>query len=443
MGAVKTEKIYTVLEVNGLIKKSVKTAFPECIWVCGEIQDLRQRQHINFTLCEKHSEADQVVAKIKAVIFEDNVSYIEHRLKQADLQLVLKQDIEVKLLCRVDFYPKSGHISLVVLDVDPVYTLGKIAQTRQRIIETLKEKGLLDKNKELQIPDVSLRVGLITSFDSAAYHDFFSELKNFGFGFKIQFYDSYMQGENVRRDVLKGLKFFNSLSRDDLDVIVITRGGGSTADLSWFDDEKIAEAIANSKFPVLTAVGHEINVTVADMVACSYYKTPTAIAQFLGYKVKEFIEGVEFFGEQILSTAQSVTKGTRESLVNNTVSFERFLLGYFEQSKETLAKISTHISAISERNILHRKFEVDSSVKNMMLFLSSFLAACKKDMSGIDEKINLLLPRNILKRGFSITYREDGKALRDTGQLRTGEVVRTVLSRGEFESKVVKKHGKR
>ena len=104
------EKVYTVLEINNRVKQSVKTAFPETIWVCGEIQDLRTRQHINFTLCQKDPEEDKIVAKISSVIFANVVKYIEKRLEQA--QLSLKKDIEVKLLCKVDFYSKSGHLSL-------------------------------------------------------------------------------------------------------------------------------------------------------------------------------------------------------------------------------------------------------------------------------------------------------------------------------------------
>ncbi|RKY67611.1 MAG: hypothetical protein DRQ24_12650, partial [Candidatus Latescibacterota bacterium] len=172
MESVNTAKIYTVLEVNNLIRESLKDTFPETIWVCGEIQDLRRREHINFTLCQKHPTDDSVIARVKVVIFENTVSYIEKRLKLADSRLILKKDIEVKLLCRVDFYPKSGQVSLVVFDIDPIYTLGRIAQSRQRIIERLKTKGLLERNKALQLPDVPLKIGLITSVDSAAYHDF-------------------------------------------------------------------------------------------------------------------------------------------------------------------------------------------------------------------------------------------------------------------------------
>lgn len=442
MELVNKEKVYTVLEINDLIKHSIRDTFPENIWVCGEIQDLRQRTHVNFTLCQKHPFEDSVVAKIKAVIFENTISYIEKRLKAADSRLSLRKDIEVKIFCRVDFYSKSGHISLVVLDIDPIYTLGKIAQSRQKIIERLKRKGLWERNKSLPVPDVPLKVGLITSFDSAAYHDFISELRNSGFGFQVYFYDSYMQGENVRRDIPGGLRFFNTLQKDELDVIVITRGGGSTADLSWFDDEKIAEAISLSRFPVLTALGHQINTTIADMVACSFYKTPTAIAQFLVFRIKEFMEAIDSCGGQIFASAEENVRRKEDELVKHSINFERFLLKYFMYSKENLARICTHLASLVERNIMHKGFTLESLCKEFSRCLFDFLNLRKREIEDTAEKVTLLSPHNILKRGFSITYKKGGGILREGRRVKKGEIVKTVLFRGGFESEVVRGYEK-
>src|SRR4029077_13028465 len=131
---------------------------------------------------------------------------------------------------------------------------------------------------------------LITSYDSAAYHDFISELKRSGCAFKIFMVNSIMQGKNTEGSIIKALKVLEDIG--EMDVIVITRGGGSIAELSCFDSEKIALAIALSGIPVLSGIGHEINTTVADLAAHTFAKTPTAIAKFLVERLKEFIEGV-------------------------------------------------------------------------------------------------------------------------------------------------------
>lgn len=162
--------------------------FPVGVWVCGEIQGYnrnRDKAHVFFELCEKDSISKDILARIGLVIFSGRKTHIEHMLKSAENAFSLKDDIEVKFLCKVDFYPPHGAVRLIVESIDPIYTLGKIAQEKQRLIVLLKEKGTLDKNKQLALPLVPLTLGLITSHDSAAYNDFISELQNSGYGFKV------------------------------------------------------------------------------------------------------------------------------------------------------------------------------------------------------------------------------------------------------------------
>ena len=288
----KTEKIYTILELNSSVRRLIKDEFPEAIWVCGEIQDFRaskDKRHIYFNFVQKHPEADEIIAQVNAKIFESHKPQILKRLQEISLGFELKNDIEVKLKCEVDLYAKQGSFGLIIVDIDPIYTIGKIAQGRQRIIEELKAKGLLEKNKSLSIPALALKIGLITAYESAAYHDVIDEFKKSRYGFTILAYDAFMQGKFVERDIVAALDFFNKFTKDELDVIMIARGGGSTADLSWFDNKKIAEAVAFSKFPIISAIGHEINISITDMVAHTSVKTPTKCAQFLVEKIKNFI----------------------------------------------------------------------------------------------------------------------------------------------------------
>ena len=135
------EKTYTIVELNKAIKQALSFEFPEDIWVCGEIQDLKiplgARKHIYFNLAQKHPEKNEILAKIPAALFENIRFKVEVKLRKNNISSSLKKDIEVRLLCKVDFYPKSGRLSLIIHDIDPAYTLGKIAQTRQKIIDEL------------------------------------------------------------------------------------------------------------------------------------------------------------------------------------------------------------------------------------------------------------------------------------------------------------------
>ncbi|MCF7917013.1 MAG: exodeoxyribonuclease VII large subunit, partial [Candidatus Omnitrophica bacterium] len=274
---VKTEKVYSILELNSLARAAIQDKFPKYIWVCGEIQDYRPYRsgHIYFNCVEKDPDSDRIVAQVSAALFAPMVPKIFNKLKAVDEKFELKKDIEVKILCQLDLYVQRGQFQIKVVDIDPSYTLGKIAQNRQKIIAELKKKGLLDKNKAKIFPQLPLKIGLITSIDSAAYHDFINEIELSKFGFQVFAYGAHMQGKLVEPDVVEALDYFNSLDNQELDVIVVTRGGGSTADLSYFDSQKIAEKIATLKFPVVAAVGHQINTTIIDLMAHTSCKTPT------------------------------------------------------------------------------------------------------------------------------------------------------------------------
>ncbi len=433
----KTERIYTIFELNNIVRSLIRQEFPDYIWVCGEIQDYKaspSKRHIYFNLVQKHPEADQIIAQVKAIIFEDTKPKIFKRIKETESVFQLKDDIEVKLLCKVDFYPKWGEYRLIIVDVDPFYTLGKVAANRQRIIEDLRRRNLLDKNKSLALPLLPLRIGLITSFDSAAYHDFINELKGSGYGFKIFIYDSYMQGKFVERDVVGALEFFNRF-RDFIDIIVITRGGGSTADLSWFDNEKIAEAIATSRIPVFSALGHQINTTVCDLVAYISLKTPTKVAQFLVEKIENFKNEVEYLGEQIMDKAKFYLERENKDLKSKAVRFDSLVSHYFLAHHTQLTEMEERCLSSTRYILASTKNEVRQIKRLLNIHLDNFFKKVYNLVDSLQIKLNLLDPKNILKRGYSITFK-DKKAIKDASLLKEKDRVRTVFFKGEIEAEV-------
>ena len=429
------KEVYTVLELNDTVKELIHGAFPNYVWVCGEIQDLRERAHINFNLVQKHESKDQIAAQVKAIIFANAKPLIIRRIKQADSEFQLNNDIEVKLLCKVDLYSKTGQFSLTVFDIDPVYTLGKIAQNRIKIIEELRKRGLFDKNKETDMSLLPLKVGVITSFESAAYHDFINELKISGYGFKVMVIDSYMQGANVESNVVGALKRFNQYDRQDLDVVVITRGGGSTADLSFFDNKKIAETIADMRFPVIAALGHQINVTVTDMVTHTSVKTPTAAAKFLVDRIGEFESGLKYLEEKIVKGARQLVVDNKRTLETLAVKFGTSITRYFRQHKEDLLNNKHHIRRIIEVLLSQKKSEVKGYLVSLRNQSQTVLKNSKDNLNHIEEKINLLNPKNVLRRGYSITLKK-GKVLKRIGDIDVKEDIETVLYDGRLISQV-------
>jgi len=437
-GFLKTEKVYSVLELNNIVKKLIRTDFPDYVWVCGEIQDLRDRGAINLNLVQKHPEANEIMAQVSAVIFENIVPQIVRRIKETNGAFELKKDIEVKLLCKVDLYVKTGKFSLTVFDIDTVYTLGKMAQSRQRIIEELKAKGLLERNKLIEMPKIPLKIGLITAPDSAAYADVLDEFKKSEYGFKIFIYGCYMQGKLVEADVVSALNFFNNLPPDELDVIMIARGGGSTADLSWFDNKKIAETIAMLKFPLISAIGHEINTSITDMVAHTFVKTPTKGAQFIIGRVKEFIDSLADIENRIVTGAQNFLNDSKKELELVTSKCESASTRYFQLHKEELSSKKINIFNFTKRLLSARLQGLLGNRDILKLKLNTFLSDSHEKIENIESKVRILNPKNVLKRGYSITLK-DSKPIKSIDDVNENDIIKTVLYDGNISSSVKEK----
>jgi len=435
------EKVYTVLELNESIRIAIKSEFPQYIWVCGEIQDFRasrDKRHIYFSLVQKHAKQEAIVSKINAAIFESRKLKILKRLKESDDGFQLKDDIEVKVLCEVDLYSKTGNLSIIIVDIDPIYTLGKMAQSRQKIIEDLRKRGLLDKNKQKDIPDIPLNVGLITSLDSAAYHDFTNELKLSGYSFQVLAYNCHMQGNLVEKDVVAALKLFNDYSKDKLDVIVITRGGGSTADLSYFDNKKIAEAIAVSDFPVISALGHQINTTITDLTVHTFCKTPTKAAQFLVEKVKQVQDNLNFFQDQIIGKAEDILWTSKKSLQNITVKLDSASSRYFRFHREELLELRHGIFSNLKVLLSKEKAFINRCFDNLKLSVQNIVKNSKDYMCHVEQKTKILDPVNTLKRGYSITFKGK-KSVKSIDDIQESDIITTVFYKGSITSKVMNK----
>lgn len=407
----------SVSELNHFIRDVLSSGFPQAVWVTGEIQGYdrgKDKKHVFFELCEKDPVSHEIVARAGLVIFANTRLKIDAILKRAENAFVLKDDIEVKFLCKVDFYPAHGQVRLIVESIDPVYTLGKIAQDRQRLIAELKTKGVLERNKRLDLARVPLHIGLITSYDSAAYHDFVQELRSSGFGFKIFIVNTLMQGKNAESSVVKALKVLQRM--EHLDAIVITRGGGSIAELSCFDSAAIATAIAESRLPVLSGIGHEINTTITDLAAYMFAKTPTALAQLLAGRVQEFAAHVQERYEQLVDLTDRRFEHERRRLKDcaNVVH-----TGTIALVRETRYKMATRREQL--------KKTIQLRLQNSRTKIKSY-----------QKLIELADPKNTLKRGFSITRDHSGKILRSVDDVEAGTGLVTLLADGQVHSKVDK-----
>ena len=400
---------YTVSEFIDQLNFSIDEAFPSGVWITGEIEGFRPpKPHYYFDLIEKGDDGKSV--KLGASIWGGVAQKILPKLRNAGVEF--KNGIKVRVHGRLDYYGPFGKISLKVDDIDPNFTIGEVQAEREALLRKLKEEGAFEVNRQLEVPLVPLRIGIVTSFGSAAWHDILSTLEASEIGFHIAVCNALVQGERCPQEVASAIRTLQK--RADIDVIVVARGGGAKGDLAGFDDELVARAIVNATKPVFVAVGHEIDTSVADYVAHTRFKTPTACAEHIVSLVQGFIDEVEESASAIVDIVANI----------------------LERGEEQLASLGTHIRNLATINLNqadNRLKLVSQGIRN-----ASNLTVVHADtqLSGFEAQLRLLDPVNTMKRGWSITRGEDGKVITDVASAKPGTKLTTQVVDGTIESTV-------
>lgn len=426
-----------VSEFNALVKEVLEAGFPQSLWICGEIQGFdrqRHKTHVFFDLVEKDPISHDVIARIGAVIFARQKPLLQQRLRLASDPFELKDGLEVRFLCRVDFYPPHGMVRLIVEDLDPVYTVGQMALHKQRLIEELKREGVLDANKRRPWPMVPLSIGLITAYDSAAYNDFVTHLRESGYGFRILVRNTIMQGRQCPDDVVAALRFFDR--REDIDVIVITRGGGSLADLHAFDNGTIARTIAVCRKPVVSGIGHDINITVTDLASHTTCKTPTALAQCLIDRIAEFCltcdEKINCLDQELSRYFETQRRRLREAVLHLDTGTRRFLQRHDQWLARAEGRLQrTPLRVLSQHaRMLQQRWRRLNSAWPRVLRNASQLLEHKRQAAVLSD------PSHWLTKGFSITRDQRGRLLKTVETVSNGQALLTQLRDGTLISRV-------
>ncbi|MGA0863409.1 MAG: exodeoxyribonuclease VII large subunit [Ilumatobacteraceae bacterium] len=377
---------FTVGEFSAFVNEVLRQTLPDGVWVEGEVQGTkRPNPHLYFTLIEN---IDGKKAQININLFAGALRNVQAKLSSVGAEL--KDGMKVRLFGRPDYYAPFGKLSLNVSDVDVQFTAGDIAQKREALIRKLHENGTTGINKGKTVPLVPLRLGIISSSQAAGFADAKQHLIDSGIGFSVTLCDVRVQGEDAVPMVVAGLRAFSE--RDDIDVVLVLRGGGSKSDLAAFDDERIAMAIARCAHPVFTGIGHEIDTSVADLVAHTACKTPTACADEVIAHVLEFVDRL---GE-ITVRVRSVTATALER------AFGRVAL-----NRERL-RTRPHVALQRE----------------------------KQRLALHANTVRLMDPVVTMARGWSITRKADGSVVRSMSDVATGDTLTTLVADGAITSTV-------
>jgi exodeoxyribonuclease VII large subunit len=407
------EPTFRVSELTDAIAVALDVCFPDEVWVQGEISSLRRSSagHVYFQLIEPGAAGSPPIAQLAVTLFAGAKAAVNATLREGG-GIRMTDGVEIRLRGRVSLYGPQGRLQLRMTAVDPEYTLGRLAGDRERLLRALASEGMLDRNGTLPLPLLPLRVGLVTSRDSAAEADFLHELTSGPHGFQVLAVDARVQGAGADERVATAL---HQLAALEVDVIALVRGGGARTDLATFDSEVLARAIAGLGVPVLTGIGHEIDRSVADEVAHAAAKTPTACAALLVARADSFHSRVD----------------------GRWAAASQLASNHLAHAERRLHRSATGVTQAAQTSLRSGDHRLGESVRRLGRAAPRTLerAALHLDVSA--SRVAALDPARALARGWSITRTADGKLVTAVDQLRAGDTLVTTLVDGQVASQVL------
>ncbi len=395
----KSEKVITVSEVTRGIRTFLEHNFSS-ISILGEISNVRKpgSGHIYLTLKDKN-------AQLQAVIFRNAVNRIKFELKDG---------LEVISTGSITVYEPRGQYQLIINKIEPK-GIGSLQLAFQQLKEKLEKEGLFDRAHKKPIPFIPQKIGIVTSPTGAAIKDILNIIERRFANVEILIYPVKVQGEGAAEEIAEAIIALNNIS--DIDVIIAGRGGGSLEDLWAFNEEIVARSIYNSQIPIISAVGHEIDITIADLVADKRALTPSEA------------------GELVVPRKDLLT----EILEKLKTRHLQALSSKLRLSKDKLARIANSYAMRQPFDRLHRwQQKLDELSQRLNLNITHALNTEREKLSGIAGKLESLSPLNVLKRGYTITTRKDNSvSLRDIKDLNKGDQIKTILFKGRIVSKIL------
>jgi exodeoxyribonuclease VII large subunit len=427
--------ILTVSELTREIKDILEDKFPD-IWVEGEISNLRvpSSGHIYFTLKDDFSQ-------IRTVLF---------KMQARTLRFLLEDGLQVVCRGRVSLYEKRGDYQLILESIEPK-GIGALQLAFLQLKERLEKEGLFDPTHKKPIPMIPQKIGIITSPTGAVIQDMLHILERRFENLHILLYPVRVQGEGAALEITEAIKYLNQWT--EVDVIIVGRGGGSLEDLWAFNEEVVARAIYHSKIPIISAVGHETDYTIADFVADLRAPTPSAAAELVVRDKREIKNILHYLGGRLESETLQILEGYRTHLSHLIKIFkvpkkriEEYFLGLDDLFSRlrllcswTLKRRGERYAHLSES--LHLKNPMQR-VKNLRLLISETkkrvgqnikysIEIRRQRVSGVIGKLDSLSPLSILQRGYSITRKLPSlQILRDIAYVKEGDKVEVKLFRG-------------
>jgi exodeoxyribonuclease VII large subunit len=410
--------VYSLLEVAKSIQKTISDRYTSEFWVKAEMNKLNHYSHSGHCYPELVEKQDgKVIAQFKANLWRDDYQTINANFIRV-LNEPLKDGIKILFLARISFEPQYG-LSLRIIDIDPSFTLGDLEKEKQETIQRLHAEGIFSSNKMKAMPLLPQRIAIISVETSKGYADFTKVLSTnpWNYHFFHVLFPSLLQGDRAVESIRHQLRRIRKVI-SHFDVVAIIRGGGGDIGLSCYNHYDLARDIALFPIPIITGIGHATNETVVEMISHANAITPTKIAEYLLLKFHEFAIPVQKAEEKIRSRA--------ERILND----EKYRL---QSAVKLFRSVTTNVLAENRGQV--------RSLNRMLQQQTTFMIRNEKGLlNSIEKNIANLSQHSVLKRGFSITYK-DGKSVKSSDELTEGDIVQTIFAAGSIIS-IVQSTGK-
>ena len=443
------EEVRRVLSVSELTKK-VKLQIEEGvgqIWVEGEITNLRRQSsgHIYFSIKDDNTQ-------LSCVLFRGV------RMSQRD---TIEDGQKVVLQGSLTVYEARGQYQLIVKTVE-LQGIGALQVQFERLKNSLNGEGLFDTARKRKLPSINERIGIVTSLSGAALRDVLHVVQRRQPTLEIVLVDSRVQGAGAEAEIIKGIEWLNSLARSEpLDLILITRGGGSIEDLWAFNEESLARSVFSSVVPVVSAVGHEIDYTISDFVADFRAATPSAAAEIItsgGVMIQEKLGSIaerlnraairrfRYINKEVEANVERMARCHPRRQLQQRMQrvddlCDELIQGgreFLKQQDVRLRNLSDRLARVRPSKILKdRNKELEQQKRQFHDIVKGRMGQLKRDIEALNDRLRLLDPKNIVSRGYSITTdAKTGRILRSVKKTHSGQTIITQMSDGDIESTI-------
>lgn len=396
-------RVYTISDITRNIKSILENQIPE-LWIEGEISNISTstQGHTYFTLKDASSQ-------IKAVLFKNQ------RLL-AEAAVPLKDGLHIFAFGRITVYEKGGNYQIIVNKWEPK-GIGALQLAFEELKNKLYKEGLFDEKYKKSIPLFPTTVGVVTSPTGAAIEDILNILERRFSNIHILLYPVRVQGEGSAQEIASAIDEMNKIP--EIDVLIVGRGGGSLEDLWAFNEEVVARSIFKSKIPIISAIGHEVDYTIADFVADKRAPTPSAAAEMVIAKKTEFADKINFLRHNL------------ESVITN----------YIQELKTRLSRLATSYVFKEPENTLRQYTQrVDELTHRLNTKIRHFQEIHNHQLNALNSRLNSLNPTGILSRGYSITINtKTGKIITKISSIKKGDKIETQIAEGRLRSIVAEK----